>query len=50
MHPGWARAPREDEDDSDLSEVDDEDRAGLASDKLSKYYFSLLETCMTQVL
>jgi SWI/SNF-related matrix-associated actin-dependent regulator of chromatin subfamily A member 2/4 len=42
MHPGWARAPREDEDNSDLSEVDDEDRAGLASDKLSKYAFSPL--------
>lgn len=41
MHPGWERAPREDEDDSDLSEVDDEDRAGLATDKLSKF-FSLI--------
>lgn len=39
MHPGWARAPREDQDDSDLSEVDDEDRAGLAVDKLSKEEF-----------
>jgi len=50
MHPGWQVAPREDEeDDSDLSEVDDEDRAGLANDKLCNFNLSIIMTITKQL-